>query len=234
MAIFPNINTENIIQVNDKLRISAAKTFTTPDEAAITLVEIEPHAGEGFIDVTNVDSDELYLDWAYSTDGTKTISLRITTDGSPVTITKDIVCISEVDDKLFSTDDDLKVHEVSILKFVPRGKNSFNYVHRLAQNEILEQLYKDGYTDFNNVKLTKDAVIRTDELKQWSKYLVLRLIFRDLSNAIDDIYDKKSNRYESAEHTWRTKAILKLDFNGDGVQGEYEYVNITSRRLVLG
>jgi len=232
MAIFPDINTESIIQVNDKIRISAAKTFITKDEAAITLVEIEPHTGDGFIDITNADLDELYLDWAYSTDGNKTISLRVTTDGSPVTITKDIVCISVIDDNLFSTDEDLKQHEVSILKFVPRGKNSFNYVHRLAQNEILEQLYKDGYTKTDNTKLTKDEVIRTDELKQWSKYMVLRLIFRDLSNALDDIYDKKSKNYESAEHMWRTKAILKLDFNGDGVQTEYEAANITTRRLV--
>ena len=232
MAIFPNINTENIIQVNDKIRISAAKTFITQDESAITLVEIEPHTGEGYIDVTNADFDELYLDWAYSTDGTKTISLRVTTDGIPVTITKDITCISVEDDKLFSTDQDLQKHEVSILKFVPRGKNSFNYVHRLAQNEILEQLYKDGYTKTDNTKLTKAEVLRTDELAQWSKYMVLRLIFRDLSNALDDIYDKKSKNYESAEHLWRTKAVLKLDYNGDGVQGEYEAANITTTRLV--
>lgn len=231
MAIFPHIETEDIIQVDDKIRISAIKSFVTVDEAAITLVELEPHTGDGFIDITNADPDLLYLDWAYANEGTKTISLRVTTDGSPVTITKDITCISEADDKLFSTDRDIVMHEVSILKYVPRGKNSYKYVHRLCQNEILEQLYKDGYVSVDNTKLTKDNVIRTDELKQWSKYMALRMIFRDLSNATDDVYDKKAKMYEDYEHTFRTKAILKLDFNNDGEQGEYESANITSRRL---
>jgi len=231
MAIFPHIQAESVIQVDDKIRLSAVKTFISTGEAAITLVEIEPHTGDGFIGVTNEDPDLLYLDWAYSTDGTKTISVRVTTDGAPVTITKDIICISEADDKLFSTDDDIAKHEVDILKYVPRGKNSFKYVHRLAQNEILEQLYKDGYVSTTNTKLTKDNVIRTDELQQWSKYMVLRMIFRDFSNAVEDVYDKKSKMYEDFEHTFRTKAVLKLDFNNDGVQGEYESANISTRGL---
>lgn len=232
MAIFPNIETEAVVQVNDRFRISAHKTFTTQDEADVTLVEIEPDAGAGFIDVTANSSDNWTLDWEYATDGTKTVSLRVTTDGAPVTVTKDVECLTVADDKLFSTDNDLRQHEADILKYVPRGKNSFIYIHRLCQNEILEQLYKDGYTGYRNEKLTKDNVILTDELKQWSKYMALRLIYRQLSNAIDDIYDQKSRMYQNMEHTWRTKAVLKLDINGDGVQGEYESFNITTRRLV--
>lgn len=231
MAIFPHIQAESVIQIDDKIRLGAMKTFISAGEAAITLVEIEPHTGDGFIDITNIDSDLLYLDWAYSTDGTKTISLRVTTDGTPVTITKDILCVSEADDKLFSTDDQLQQHEVSILKYIPRGKNSFKYVHRLCQNEILEQLYKDGYVSVTNEKLTKDNVIRIDEVSQWSKYMALRIIFRDLSNAIEDIYDQKSKRYENEEHIFRTKAILKLDYNNDGAQGEYESFNISTRGI---
>jgi len=232
MAIFGYIETEDIVQENDKFRISAHKSYVSKDESAITAIEIEPEAGAGFINVYNIDSDNWYLDWEYTTDGTKTISLRVTTDGAPVTITKDITCLTEADDKLFSTDQDLFRHETDILKYVPRGKNTYKFMHRLAQTEILEQLYKDGYTTIDNLKLTKDNVIRIDELTQWSKFVTLRIIFRNLSNAIDDIYDRKSKSYQNDEHMWRTKAILKLDFNGDGEQGEYEYADITTRKLL--
>ena len=231
MAIFPKISAEKIIQVNDKTRILASQSYVSKDEAAISLIEIEPEALNGFIDVTGSDSDDWYLDWEYSTDGTKTITLRVTTDGSPVTFTKDIEVITEANDKLFSNDNDLKQHETSILKYLPKGKSSYNYVHRNAQNEILEQLYKDGYTDIDGNKFTKDSVVDIEEFRMWSKFMVLRMIFRDLSNAIDDIYDKKSLMYENSEHVWRTKAILKIDIDGDGDISDGEYLDITTRRL---
>jgi len=38
--IFIRANTEEKVQVDDKTRIDAEQTFLSPDEAAITLVEI--------------------------------------------------------------------------------------------------------------------------------------------------------------------------------------------------
>ena len=232
MAIFGVLSTESVVQVGDKTRLSGIKTFITQDEAPVTLVEIQAEAAAGFIDVTNDDQDLWFLDWIYSTAGSKTVSLRITTDGAPQTFTHILTSITEADDKLFSTDQELAMIEPEVLKYVPKGKASFKYVHRQCQSEILEHLYTNGYVKTDNTRITKDEVIRIEEVSYWSRFMALRYIYRQLSNAVDDIYDQKSKRYENDEHKWRHKAILKLDFNGDGTQGEYESANLTSKRLV--
>jgi hypothetical protein len=50
--IFPLVESEPIVQVSDKTRLSAVKSFKSNDEPAISLVEIEPESGSGFINVT--------------------------------------------------------------------------------------------------------------------------------------------------------------------------------------
>lgn len=232
MAIFPKIECDSAIQVNDKFRIDASKTYISKGESAITLIEIEPEAGAGFINVTAASPKNWFLDWEYLTSGVKTLSLRVTTNGLPVTVTKDVECLSSVNDRLFSDDSDLVAIEHNILKYVPEGRSSFKYIHREAQSQILEWLWINGFRATDNSRITKDQVIDLAEVKFWAKYLALRLIFSDLSNAIDDVFDKKSKQYEVQEHRWRENAGLKLDFNKDGVQGAYEQSNITSRNLV--
>lgn len=228
MSIFVDIKSPKTTQVDDKFRISAKDSFVSKDEAAVSLVQIRPSDSDNFIDVTGSDSDDWYLDWAYTTDGAKNISVRITTDGSPVTETKSVTVLSEGDDKLFSTDEQLVLIEPDILKYIPQGRNSWKNIHRLAQSEILEWLYTNGYLKTNGKRLTKDEVINVDEVSYWSRYIVLRYIFRSLSNAIDDIYAQKAELYENWEHHWRHKSVLKLDWNGDGEQGDYESRNLTS------
>ena len=109
--IFPNLILENIVQENDKTRLDATKSFISKDEAAVTLVEIEPYTGAGYIDVTGTSSKDWYLDWSYPTDGNKTVTVRITTDGGPVSSSKTIWIIDSVDDNLFSYDQDLTAIE---------------------------------------------------------------------------------------------------------------------------
>jgi len=231
MAIFPFIEVGENEQVEDRLRISAVKSFAAKDEAAITEIEIEPESSSGFISVFNSNQKNWFLDWEYATDGTKTISVRITTDGAPITSTKDISILTEADDKLFSTDDDLFRFETEILEFVPQGRNTFKYVHREAQTQILEDLYRIGITDTDGDKLTKDAVIDIEEVRQWSRFLVLQLIFSDVSNSVGDIFFLKREQYKSWALESRQKAIMKLDLNGDAILDSTESVDITWRRL---
>ena len=210
--IFPNLELESIVQVGDKTRLNAEKTFVSIDEANITLVEIEPEAGNGFIDVTS----KLYLDWSFSTSGDKTVSLRVTTDGSPELITKTLVIISEVDDKLFSADSDLMPYEPNILNWVRSGRNSFLDVHRASQDRIIKYLDENGYWDQEGNPLTKDAIIDINEVNDWSKFMTLKLIFEGISNATDDIFHEKSLRYREAEFRARDRSVLRVDRNGDG------------------
>lgn len=228
MTIFINIKSADITQVNDKMRISAKDTFAAKGSAAITLIEIRPSADDSFIDVTGTESDDWFLDWEYTTEGDKVITVRVTTDGAPVTKEKTISVLTAAEDKLFSTDQQLKSIELDILKYLPTGRNSWKNVHRLAQSEILEWLYTHGYYKTDGSRLTKDEVIDIDEVSYWSRYIVLRYIYRSLSNSIDDIFDRKSKLYQDYEHQWRHKSSLKLDYNGDGKLDEGEKRNLTT------
>ena len=171
--IFPVLELEAFLQADDKTRLDARKTHITPDEAAITLIEIEPESGSGFLDVTSLS----YLDWQYSgASRTVTVSVRVTTDGLPETFSKDIEILTATDDKLFSTDAEMVRHEPQILDWVREGRNSFLDVHRTSQDRILTWLDEHRIWDTNGDRLTKDAIVDIQEVNDWSKYLTLQLI----------------------------------------------------------
>ena len=228
MAIFPNLEIEKKVQVDDKTRINASKTYVSTDEAAVTLMEIEPEAGSGFIDVTSLQ----YLDWQYSTDGDKVISLRVTTDGSPESITKTLPIISVADDKLFSEDSELLPYEPNILQWVRDGRNSFLDVHRAAQDRIMKYLDENGFWDSNGDALTLDAVTDIAEFNDWSKFMTLKLIFEGLSNATDDIFHEKALRYRELEFRARDRAILRVDVNGDATTTNEESFEMRNIELL--
>jgi hypothetical protein len=233
MAIFPIIETDDIVQANDKFRIRADKSYISKGEAAITLVEINPGTGT-FVPVTGspIASKNWFMDFQHSSAGDRTVAVRITTDGAPVSLSKTVTVLSEASDYLYSKDSELVAIESDILKYVPEGRSSFKYAHREAQNQILEWLWVNGYSKTDGTRFVKTDFIDVLEVNYWSRYLTLRLIFKDLSNQVDDIFDKKAKMYENIEHQWRTKALLKIDINGDGVVDTYEGFNMTTRRLV--
>lgn len=212
MAIFPVLELEDIVQTNDKTRLDGSKLFTTPDEAAITLVEIEPETSAGFIPVTT----NKRLDYQYSTTGTKTVTLRVTTDGSPVTATKEIEVLDAATDNLFSSDAELTSYEPKILSWVRAGRSSFLDVHRAAQQRILKVLDENGFWDKTDNPLTKEDIITIDDFQDWSKFMVLRLIFEGISNAIDDIFHEKAMRYRNLEAEARDRSRLRVDLDNDG------------------
>jgi len=210
--IFPAIELEETVQVNDKTRLNAEKSFVSTNEAAITLLEIQPSATDSFIDVTT----DKFLDWQYSTDGDKAVIVRITTDGAPVTATFTLPIINVVDDKLFSSDSQIVPYEPDILNYVKEGRNSFLDVHRTAQNGILVWLDENEFWDIDQNPLDKDDIINISEVSDWSKFLTLKYIFEGLSNGTDDIFHVKSLRYNKRMLTARGRAILRVDTNNDG------------------
>jgi hypothetical protein len=235
MAIFPFIESESLIQVDDKFRIDCSKSYISKGEEAITLVEVEPHTGDGFIDITGaapLNSANWFLDWQYATDGEKVVSLRITTDGAPVVVTKTVNVMTADDDRLFADDKDLVAIESSVLKYVPKGKTTFKYIHREAQGQILEWLYLNGYRRYDGERVTKANVVNLENVKYWAIYVALRLIFEDLSNQTDDIFERKAKKYMQDEHKARENALLELDLNNDGTQSPGEGFNMTTRNLI--
>ncbi len=136
-----------------------------------------------------------------------------------------------VGDYLFSSDGDLTSHEPDILKWVPEGRSSFLNIHRKSQRLIMNWLDEKGYVDSENRKYVKQAIVDTEEVRVWSTYMTLRLIFQGLSNAVDDIFDRKATVYEQLEESARQRAILRLDTDGDGVADTGEGLGISSGTL---
>lgn len=210
--IFIQSNFEKVVQIGDKTRIDVSKTFISPDESAITAITIEPESGADIIDIT---ADQ-YLDWAYLTAGEKTATISVTTDGVPTTKDITITAIGQSDEKLFSDDKDIISHEVDIYRFLRPGRSSFLDFHRIAQKMILDDLDQRGIVDSNGNKLVAADIYDVEEVKEWSKYLALHLIFKSVQSEVDDIYGIKSKSYVDMADRQRTRATLRLDTNQDG------------------
>lgn len=234
--IFPNLEIEPVVQVNDRTRLSATKCYGSKG-SSITKVEIEPDTGVGFIDVTGspIKASEWYTDWQYDTPGTKTISLRVN-DGSPsaVTITQDISVISAASDALFASDSDLMIEEPDILKWVKAGRNSFKAEHREAQKQILDMLDRKGYRKSDGTKISAADVVDKSEVREMAKYLALHIIFSGVSNQVGDVFDAKAIDYHGKYNIASQRQIIGLDLNGDSVADPGEGVNTSSARLIRG
>jgi hypothetical protein len=232
MSIFPVLELEATIQVGDKTRLSGVKTFVSKDNVPITVVEIEPEAGAGFIAVTGSSYRDWYLDWVYTgVSRTVTSSLRVTA-GGVTTITASLGVVTATDDYLFSTDADIIGLEPDILKYVPDGRASYLNVHREAQTKILDTLDEAGYQDTEGNRLTKEAMVEKSEVRAWSKYLALSLIYQGVHNAVDDVFVEKSRYYNGLALKAFDRAKLRLDLDGDGEISDGESVEVLTRDLV--
>jgi hypothetical protein len=232
MAIFPVLECEDVVQVSDKTRLGGTKSFLSKDNAAITLVEIEPEAGAGYVTVTGTSYKDWFLDWSYAgVSRVVTVSLRITA-GTTTTVTKTIQIYTAADDYLFSNDNDIKALEPDIMSWVPVGRASYLNVHREAQKKILDWLDESGTTDVEGAKLTKAAVVDISEVRSWSRYLTLSLIYMGISNAVDDIFSDKANKYSGMAKKASDRAILRLDLDGDGSIELGEAIEVMSKDLI--
>jgi hypothetical protein len=234
MAVFANIDLEPIVQVDDKTRIDATKSFQAKGASgALETVEIEPETGAGLIDVTGSTNKDWFLDWQYASPGTKTVTVVITEDGNANTFTKDIEVLSEADDALFSKDTDLINLEPEILNYVRPGRSSFLDFHRSAQIRIVDSLNAQGYATSEGARLTKEDIAGED-VKEWSKFLTLALIFEDNSNAIDDIFAEKAKRYMQKAEGARQRLVIRYDVDQDGetenTEGALQFQGKLTRR----
>lgn len=234
--IFPSLTFENTLQVDDKTRINASRSFVTQGET-ITNVEIQPEALSGYISVFNSDNDKWYLDWAYETEGSKTISVRITSDMGTKTKTYITDILTEAEDALLSDDNDILPYEPTLLRFLPKGKNSFKYAHRASQDKILAYLDEQRIYKNDKSRYTKhDLATITDpefkyQFKQWSSFQTLLIIFESIQVSVNDVFEEKRQQYDNDMRQHRNRASLRLDQNGDGVLDNVVY-NIRTARLI--
>jgi len=214
--IFPKLSYESTLQVDDKTRLYAGNSYVSKDEADITVVEIEPEAGAGYISVFATSARDWYLDYEYATDGDKVVSVRVDNGSTPITASFTITVVTLASDSLWSTDQDLTSIKTSIKKWLPKGKSSFIYAHRRAQKRILALFDEKGITDSDGAKLTKAAFVDSSEANEASTFLTLHYIYADMSDSTEDIQGVLAvdffNKFEAVfQRPWR------LDLDGDSV-----------------
>lgn len=214
--IFPKVVIEKDVRIGDKTRINVSGTFVTPDEAAISLIEVQPLASGSFYDVTT----DLYLDWCYSAEAVETISVRVTTDGAPEVATATINVISEANDQLFSDDNDLVKFEHDIINYVRDGRNSFFDIHRKSKNIILAELANKRVLLSDNSKIEMDNLLDKTEIREWSTFLTLAMIYQGLIVSPDDVFTQKFDQYSSAAKQSSTRYLLTIDEDKDGFEDE--------------
>jgi hypothetical protein len=242
MPIFPILEVETIVQTDDKTRISGLKSFKTDEIEAISLVRIQPETAGDWIEVATADPTDYtkwYLDWVYDSDGDKVVSLEITADGVDAVVkTSTISVIDAADENLFSTDADFNGEDSEVLAYVKPGRSSFLNFHRQAQKQILEDLYKKRImakaADSTPTKIEAEDFVDVNEVKQWSKYLALSLIYNDISNATDDVFAVKSAKNENKVKFWKEQSLNNLSFDADGdgtIESEEKHNNYRSGDL---
>jgi hypothetical protein len=215
---FPILDTEFTAQVDDKIRLNAGKSFYTPEETEFDEIEIEPYASAGFIDVTAAK----YLDYVYSSAGTKVVTVRVTNTEGTTSKSFDVVILTAVSDALFSNDDELKAHETNIIEFLPDGKSSWKFQHRRVQAMIMDEIARRGFRDVEGEKYTKADVVDVLEVREWATFKCLEVIMNGLSNAVDDVFSVKADKYMKLADAASKRAYLALDHSGDGTLSDAE------------
>lgn len=186
-----------------------------------------PHIG--FIREFAASDEQIGLPVEY---GIKKIAVSVNNGGTASNYYFYQKVYSVMGDRLFSNDSDLISEETNIMKYLPAGKSSFMYAHRRAQEMILNWLDKNAWVNVFERKFTKHDIIDKQEAKNWSRYLALELIFRDLGNAKDDVFKEKANFYQGLGIAERNRLVLRLDINEDGIADETESPDTWSGVLV--
>jgi len=227
------------VSTENKITISATGTFSILSKTGTSSASLLTEIGfsgytEDLADVTIDPTDFTDFTGAATYTGlvietvNKKVSLLVDDGATTQTVTKTIQIISELSDALFSDDAMLQDHEPQILDYIRTGRSSFKDQHRLAQTQIFAYMDKEGLVDAYNKKFTKAAAVVPDEFLQWSKFVTLRLIYEGLSNAIDDVFFRKSKSYEKKEYFFKERAVLRLDIDRDGDVSLQEQVDISS------
>lgn len=217
------------VQISEKVRIDVSKTFAFSGRTISTIVVKPVHDGVPSYDVTSAG----FLDIAYDSAGEKTIHVTLTLDnGDTVALAKAITVVSEATENLFSVDSELISMEPDIMSYLPEAFCDFRYAHRLAQDRILSSLDERGITDNDGNRIIAADVKDTEECNDWSKFLALQYIFESLSNSTDDIFAEKSARYREMVNQAKNRAILRLDYDGDGTITDSEKAKVSVARII--
>jgi hypothetical protein len=218
--MFPILSIDPVVRVYDKTRLDASRSFSSVDGEIVSYSLL---VDGNTIDVTT----DKYLDWAFKYPGQYSIKLTVTDATSPTPLTEEtfatITVVIKEEDPTFSEDSDLVAYEPDILKWIREGRSSYLDIHRAAVQRILSELDEKRVQDSSGEPLSYSALMRPKEFKDWSKFMVLRMIFEGVSNAVGDVFDQKAQKYKKLEEIAAQRSSITVDIDGDGKDdGQYD------------
>jgi Ca2+-binding EF-hand superfamily protein len=90
----------------------------------------------------------------------------------------------------------------------------------------MKDLEEFGVLDSEGNKLTEDAIVDIEEVREWATYLALHVIYKTSSNANEDVFKAKAADYFNKAKQSRTRSFFKFDYNGDGSIDKNEWINL--------
>ena len=175
----------------------------------------------------NITSKKI-IDWVYSSPGTKTVTVRITSNAGSTTKTTQVVALDLTTAKLFSNDSDLYQYETDIDSVLPKKWSSWNMIHLAAQKWITDWLDEKGIVDMNGNKYGVDDLLDMQQVKQLSCYKALEFIYESNSNVVGDISSFKRDKYRALANEKASRSQLTLDYNKDGESSVDERTDLLS------
>tara|TARA_R110000868_G_C10972634_1_gene770635 strand:+ start:17968 stop:18672 length:705 start_codon:yes stop_codon:yes gene_type:complete len=215
--LFPKADVDKLVQNYDMFRIDATKSFSTSDEAVTEVLIYPDYTNQPLIsyDKYDIDPDCWYLDWAYKTEGSYKIRIELKTASASEFIDYDIESITSTEDFLFSDDSMIYSFENELKKYLPMGRNSWKYLHRKAQEEILDYFYRNGILNPDGSKILKTQLIG-DSLERWSTFETILLIYQDIKTSNAEAFNEKIVDYSEKRADARKRYLIEYDSNKDG------------------
>ena len=206
--IILDVKFESLVQVNDATRIDCSRS------SEVDSLEIDLGGGYmPFYDGENLT--DRFFDFAIeSANESNLIKVRATKGAETKEKTISIKSVTEEEDGLFSSDEDLLDHEEDIHRLLRPGKMTFKNIHRLAQKEIVRDLNERNPKLLES--LTKASIVEKEQVRAWSKYLTLHYIFESNVRSTDDFHVEKSRNYLDMAHRAAASVSIKTDLDGDG------------------
>lgn len=234
MSIFGLLRGPGEAQVGEIYRLDASETFVAKGQPAISVIEIEPEAGAGYVDVTSAAARDRFLDWVFSTPGAKTATVRVTlADTSQSTGTHDFTIRTAAEEDLLTTDNDLVTLESDAMRYLPDGRSTWNHIHREVRKQILEDLSDNRIFKTDGSDLAIADLKDKSEVRRWATHKAAELMFLDLSNSEGDTFFNRAKSYSSKVNTYRAGAFnsLRVDIDQSGSVASDEIQDGRSVRL---
>lgn len=233
LSLFGVIKSDDNVFTGDKIRFDFRQSFLTPDVIFSTTLshQVSFDAGATYLDVTS----NKYIDYMYSTSGSKTVTLKLKTSTAvEQTFTKIITVLDITTAALFSKDHDLYQFEPEIDQYLPKKWSSWNMIHKQAQEWIIDWLDEAAIYKYDGSKFAVADIGDSQQVKQLSIYKVLEIIFEGNSNIVGDLFSIKRDKYKALAQQKMSRANLRLDYDDSGVVDTNERINLVSGTLIRG